>query len=460
MNMDKFLHPEYKEMQERWQMCRDASDGEHAVHSRGEAYLPKLEEETKSSYRMRLLMTPFFGATWRTIITLRGMMFRKNPTIVGPDAMMIDIENIDHSGQSIVSFCQEVALEALTVGRCGVLVDYSAVPDNVTEADARDAGARAFMRAYTAENILDWRYRNAGGKKLLSMVRLMENEVNHDDIELKQNEQLHKILEITGAGYVQRLVKIDDNGDEEQIGDEVIPKMHGQSLSFIPFQCIGVDALDMRVEIPSLMDLVTMNYHHYRQSSSYERGCFISGLPTLFVFGNHDDEKVIYVGGSKANSFPDPQARAEFVEVHSNFEALVTNLKEKEHQMAVLGARMLESQRSGVESEGALARKQSGEESVLADISTTVSNGMTNCLRWFADWQGYLTDDIRFELTKDFLPFAMNAQEITALFSAYIGKGLSYDALYYNYQRAGLYPPGSTMEEERGKIDEGTPGMA
>lgn len=455
---DKFLHPDYQNMQSRWTMCRDAAAGEYEVHNKGELYLPRLEQETDKSYQLRLSMTPFFGATWRTIITLRGMMFRKEPTIEIPDAMQDDLSNIDYAGQSLTSFAQDVSMQALTVGRSGVLVDYSSVPDGVTEADARNAGSRSFMRLYNAESILNWQYRNDRGMKVLSMVRLLEDASNYDDIELEPSDEIHKVLMLNGNIYQQLIYKVDGQGNENLIQD-ITPRMQGSTLDFIPFQPIGADSLDMRVEIPPLIDLITTNFHHYRQSSSYERGCFISGLPTANIFGEPNADRNIYVGGTMANVFSDPNARFEYAEVSSEFGGLLKNLEKKEYQMAVLGARMLESQRAGVESEGALARKQSGEESVLADISTTISQGMTQALKWFADWQGYESKDISFQLTKDFLPFAMDAQEITALFSAYLGKGLSYDALYYNYKRAGLYPPGTTIDEERGKINEGVPGM-
>jgi hypothetical protein len=75
-------HPQYDDMLSRWQKCRDASIGEHAVHAAGVTYLPLLHQETQSNYKLRLCMTPFFNATWRTIAGLRGMVFRKPPVFV------------------------------------------------------------------------------------------------------------------------------------------------------------------------------------------------------------------------------------------------------------------------------------------------------------------------------------------------------------------------------------------
>lgn len=458
---NKFLHPEYISMQSRWQMCRDAAAGEYEVHNKREMYLPKLEMEKDKSYETRLMMTPFFGATWRTIITLRGMMFRRDPVVAVPDSMMDDLNNIDYAGKSLISFAQKIAVEALTVGRVAVLTEYSMVPDGVTEADAIRSGARSFLKSYTAESILDWSHQNTGGRKILAMVRLLEDKTSYtDNIEIKEDDQIHRVLELINGVYTQRIFRVGNKGESEQIGPDIIPRMNGATLDFIPFQPIGVDSLDMNVEIPPLIDLVTMNFHHYRQSSSYERGCFISGLPTLMIYGNNDDSKVIYVGGSMANSFPDPSARAEFVEVESGFDALVGNLDKKEQYMAVLGARMLESRKDGVESGVAWERKQSGEESVLADIATTISNGLTQSLKWLAEWNGHESGDVRFELNREFLPRSMTAQEVQAYMQAYLGNVISYDTLHHNFNKAGLYPPGSTKEDEKEMIDNAAPGMS
>lgn len=464
------IHKEYVKMKSRWKKCRDAAAGEYEIHEATTAYLPKLPEESDVSYKMRLDMTPWFNASWRTIIGLRGMMFRRPPTITFPDSLSSLLENVDNEGTSIETYLQKMALEALIVGRVGELVDYPNLDSAVTMADAKGENARPYLVRYVAENILDWKYKTVNGSRKLVMVRLKESEDVRDDIEIEENEEIHKILELNENGeYSQKLViavkgnyqvrdKKEGEVSEKEVPDSlVVPKMNNKSLDYIPFQFIGVDSLDGTVEVPPLMDLVDLNVHHYRQSSAYERGCFISGLPTLAVYGNQDDKKVIYIGGATANNFSNPSARMEFVEVQSKFEALTQNLENKERQMAVIGARMLEKQNKGVESSDTLARKQSGEESILSDMSTTIGSGATNILRWFAEWAGAESSDVKVELTKEFLPFAMDSGMITALMAAHIQGGLSYNALYYNFEKAGLYPPDTSLDKESGLISESNP---
>ena len=63
-------------------------------------------------------MTPFYNASWRTMIGLRGLMFRKDP--IKSDDFDLDFDYVELS-----KFC---ALESLTVGRVGLLVDFSDKP--------------------------------------------------------------------------------------------------------------------------------------------------------------------------------------------------------------------------------------------------------------------------------------------------------------------------------------------
>lgn len=448
----KFTHDDYDKMMSRWTMARDAAAGEYEVHEKGKLYLPPLKLESREDYNTRVAMTPFFGATWRTIIALRGMLFRKDPDVTVPDSIMDGLKHIDTNGNGFTNFAQTIALESLIVGRVGILDDFPMVDNRLTVADA--GMVSPFMTWYATESILDWAYTLNNGRRVLSFVRLLESDV--PGIDLEEGEKIHRLLMLTDSGYIQKVV-VNDGHEDTQVGNDIVPRMNNSTMNFIPFQPVGADGTTLDVGVPPLMDLITMNFHHYRQSSAYERGCFISGLPTLFVYGNQEDDRQIYIGGATANSFSDPQARAEYVEVKSSFEALKDNIDRKEQQMAVLGARMLESQKRAVESSESLERRQSGEESVLADIATNISDGLEQALKWWVDWQGQDSTDVSVQLNREFLPFRMTAQEITAMMSAYLQGGMSFNTLFHNFERAGLYDENTTMEDEQERIDNSAP---
>lgn len=371
-------HESYQDMADRWSLCDALFEGEHGIHEEGTTYLPKLQDEDDRAYQTRMKMTPVFGAFPRTVLGLRGMMFRKPPKIEVPSAIESMLDDIDLSGTTFQGLAQGVVEDALVFGRVGLLVDYPQTIHNATKADAAALNYRPMIVKYDAEAIYNWRTERINGATVLAQVRLEESEeVQDTEDEFKVNcEKRYRVLDLFEGKYRQRLYQVKDG--IETLLDEFYPIMNGKQLDFIPFVVFGVDCVDVDVEAPPLIDLATTVIHHYQQASSYERGCFFSGLPTLFISGinneNADGTAVeISIGGNLANILPRADARAYYVEVAGEFNALRTNLEDKKKEMAVLGARMIESTRQGnPEAAETVARRMSGEESLLSIMAQSV----------------------------------------------------------------------------------------
>ncbi|MFA5387282.1 MAG: DUF4055 domain-containing protein [Candidatus Paceibacterota bacterium] len=221
----------------------------------------------------------------------------------------------------------------------------------------------------------------------------------------------------------------------------------------------GADDSTADPDSPPLLDLVQMNFHHYTVSADYEHGCHWSGLPTLFVFGlQGDKDNPIYIGGAAANCVQDPQGHAEYAQVDSGFDALQHNLEQKENQMAILGARMLERQKSAVEAADTLKQRAAGEQSQLAGMAVIISLSMTRVLSIFAQWAG-VDAEIDYQLNRDFDVSGMSAQELTALVAAWQSgmPGASGPNVYALMQSREMADPTVTYEEEQGRIDSQAP---
>ena len=449
-------HEEFDDMKARWELCDACFEGEHGMHEEGETYLPRLQDESNESYASRLKITPFFNAFYRTVSGLRSMIFRKPPKVVVPEAVVPMLTDIDLAGTTLQGLAQEVAEDALVYGRLGLLVDYPVAPANATKADAAKYNLRPMIVKYDAESIYNWRTSRINGATVLSQVRLKECvEVQDPSDEFAyKSEDRYRVLDLVDGVYRQRVFKIVDN--TEVLDAEVIPMMNGKPLSYIPFFIIGVDCIGADVEAPPLIDLATTNLHHYMQATSYERGCFFSGLPTLFVYGvnsqNPDgSEFEISIGGNMANILPRPDSRAEMVEVTSQFAALRTNLEDKKREMAVLGARMLESQKAGVEAADTVARRMAGEESLLSIMAQTLSMGITSALKVFVEWAG-ANGEVVFELNRDFMPVGMSAQDIAAIVKAWQDGAISQETMFDNLQSGEIIDSSVTFEEEQERI--------
>ena len=82
-------HPEYIAMAPRWKQCRDAAEGEAAIHAATQAYLPKLAAETDDDYKKRLARTLFSAV--HGVVTL-GLEQKIAPT--PPETLYEQIDSL------------------------------------------------------------------------------------------------------------------------------------------------------------------------------------------------------------------------------------------------------------------------------------------------------------------------------------------------------------------------------
>jgi len=450
-------HSEYGKYSSKWKRCRDCSAGQDAVHSGGEAYLPKLKAQTDPDYKSYKIRTTFYNATWRTISGLEGMMLQKPPVVEVPDAMIELLEDVDSAGNPLQVFAQEVCEHALTVGRVGVLVDCPPLAKGATQADAIAQNVRPTLQLYTAENIINWRTGRIDNKTVLTLVVLHEVEDKKDDKDEYKVTAVDqwRVLDLLNNVYRQRLYERKDDADI-QIGADIFPTINSSPINYIPFQFIGTDDASSEVDEPPLIDLVDLNLSHYRTSADYAHGCHFTALPTLFLAGfQSENNDPIYLGSERAIVTKNPDAKAEFIEFSgTGLKTLENKLQREEQLMAIVGARMLEAQKKAVEAADSASIRRKGEESMLSSISQTISLGMTQALRWLAQFAALPDDKVKFELNRDFYPARMAPAELSALVMAWQQGAISDVTLFENLRQGEIIAADTTLEEEQGAIQD------
>jgi hypothetical protein len=250
--------------------------------------------------------------------------------------------------------------------------------------------------------------------------------------------------------YRQRVFEEDKQGLITQIGDDIFPLMNGNTMSFIPFEFIGVRDNSPCVDKPPLLDLVDVNLSHYRTSADLEHGRHFTGLPTPVVCGVQlESGQSLSIGSAKAWVFPDPQASATFLEfTGQGLGELREAMREKESMMATLGARMLAPESKGIESAQTASIHRAGENSVLASISQSISISLTHILEWLRDWSN-ITGEVSVELNRDFVPPTMTAQDLTALVTAWQSGAISHSTLFDNLKQNDIIAADQTFEDEQ-----------
>lgn len=452
-------HPDYEAASNKWSRCRDAVAGQDAVHAGGTKYLPKLKDQTDDDYSAYKLRAGYYNASGRTLEGLVGLVFRKAPQITKSASMDGIVDDVDLQGTSLVNLTQHILNDVLQVGRIGILIEHPAVVEPpVNMAQASEQNLRPYAAVYQTESIWDWKLERVNNVLQPVMVKLYETAVDKvDEFTSESHEQLRALLLIEGV-YIQRLYRKNKKGKWEQSGNDIIPQMQGKPLNHIPFYAFGPKANELQVQDSPLLDLVDLNLAHYRVTADYEHGCHFTGLPMLFLAGVElkDNEKV-YLGSQTAVVTTNTEADGKFIEFQGQgLGALEKNLDRKEKQMATVGARMLEQQKNGVESEGAMEMRANGENSVLASIANLVSRGVTQMLEFMQQWENGSTSEISAQLNTDFMPVGMTPQKLDALTKALQSGSITQETYFYNLERGEMIKPGTdfdTFKEELANVE-------
>jgi hypothetical protein len=453
MNKPDDKHGDYTEYASVWKTCRDASTGQRAIHSNGTRYLPKLAGQSDEEYSAYKARAVYFNATGRTVEAMRGLVFRKTPTVTVPKTMEPWLEDITLSGITMGGLARKTLEDVLKVGRHGLLVDYPPPPNTetpLTISQAQAQNMRPFISPYTAETILNWRNDRVGSKTMLVQVFLYETVKYEPDY----SEQIRELSLMDGF-YQQIIWRKDKNKNEWFEYERIVPTVNGDALNLIPFWFVGPEETDGSVCNPPIEDLAYINISHYMNSADIENGAHVSGLPTPYITGL-DEKTSVNLGTGTVLIVPNENAKVGFLQVETGFETLEKLMDRKEQQMAAIGARLIAPEKKAAEAAETAGIRRSGENSVLADIAGAVEMPIRQALQFMAEWAG-ISGEVTFEFNKDFLPMQMDAQMLTALVAAWQSGAISEHTFFENMQAGEIIMESVTFDDEVDRKAESTP---
>lgn len=454
-------HPHFAGAASRWQRCRAAAEGQEAVYAGGVAFLPKLTEQSEDEYKAYQQRALYYNATGRTVDGLSGLIFRRPPTTEIPAAIEFVNDDADAAGTPLVAFCEGAVDELIKVGRVGLLADYPSDVQARTQAEEQASGARPYVKVYKAETIINWRVEKIANRWQLALVVLTEQyEERADDFATACTPQW-RVLKMIEGKYVVELWRKPAGAEKPILAEgPFTPMMGGKALDFIPFVICGPMGVGVDVAKPPIQDLADVNLSHYRTTADYEHGLHFTGLPTPIITGHQfNDGEKLALGSTQAKAFPNPEAKAFFMEFEGKgLDALSKRLGEKELMMVTLGARMLATEKKQVEAAETAAIHRAGENSVLASLANAASAALSKAFTWCAQW-AKVAEAVRIELNTDYLPSGMTAQDLNALVSAWQTGAISHETLYDNLRRGEIAQQGVDFTEEKTRIETEGPNL-
>ena len=458
-------HPEYVEYEERWQIWRDACEGEYAIKQRGELYLPKKSaSQTNAEYKAYKTRAYYFNATGRTAVGYVGLAFRRDPDLTYPEFLQPILDDVTLDGISFSEFAKFAFEEIVKTGRGGVLVDYPPVSDDTKSMrDFERLGLRPYATYYPPESIINWDESRINNKTVTTLVVLYEciyEQDPADEFDKKKIEQ-YRVLDLKSEGYRQRIFResVNERTREKEwiVVDEYYPKMGGTVMSYIPFEFIGPRDGKSSVQKSPITDLAYMNLSHYRTVADLENGRHWAGSPTpVFIgaFESTDGEDVTEVKlGSESGIHLSADGDAKFLEFEGKgLDELRAAEVEKREMMTILGSRMLAEEKRQVEAAETARIHKAGEDSSLSSVVQSLSKSMTRILEYLRDWMGE-SGDVSCEINTDFVPTEMTPEELTATVSAWQQGALSNIELFERLTAGELIRATKTYEEHETELE-------
>ncbi len=490
-------HAEYDAALPAWLRARDVIAGEDAVKAAGAKYLPRLESQTDDEYAAYRARAAFFNASARTADGFAGLIFRRPPFIKLPETAeasgqkpavkgqraevpssalgraLAELGNdADMMGTPLVSYAKNVVHEVIAVGRAASLVDCEGGVE-----------IRVYVSLYGAERIMNWCVERINGRPVLTSVVLSEradgrvkNEEG-DEFEPAEIEQLRVLKLVPGeadprsqavpcACAVELWQRAEPKSrrakPEWVLVDSRTPLRLGQPLPLIPFVFHGPRHALPSVDKLPLADVIAVNLDHYRLDADFKHGMHFTALPTAWVSG-FDKTATLRIGASTAWVTETPGATAGFLEyTGQGLTTFERAMDRDERLMAVLGARLLESQKKVGETAQAIELRQSGENSILGTLAQSVSGSLTQVLRWCYWWNSteelpdaVTKEQVVLELNTDFSTKGMSAPELVSVVNAWQSGALSRDTMLDLFRRGEILPDGRTNEEEARLIEQG-----
>ena len=357
------------------------------------------------------------------------------------------VANTDLHGTPFAAYAKTIANEVLTVGRAGSLMDFESGAEN-----------RPYIARYPAEQILNWCVERINGRDVPTVISLREtasrfgfqpasaglpgdpNPFATDTVDqvrvlrLVPSNTLGTIQQPPGRStpvahsshsYVCEIwqeIPSKNHRDKPKwhLITSIIPSRLGIALPFIPFVFHGPRHSRPDIDKSPLQDIIAINLDHYRLDADYKHGLHYTALPTAWISGferssNHK------IGSSTAWVTEQTGATAGFLEFHGHgLTSFERAMDRAERQMAVLGSRLLEDQKKVGETAQAIELRQSGENSILSSIATSLSDSLTQVLRWAYWWLS----------TADSLAAISDNQALVRLNTDFSTKGLASDELH------------------------------
>lgn len=473
---------EYKAMIPLWEKVDACYGGTEEMRECGK-YLPQFPMEEDAVYAQRLAVSTFFPAYRDTLDGLTGTIFRK-PIQLGqnvPQAIALDLENIDNAGTHYEVFGQRVFRAGVHHGASYVRVDMPQKPEGIVvdAATAKAINFRPFAQMYSGKELANCpRYVIIDGAPVMQQIVFCEEAVKLDGfgescaerfrvwtlpVYQDASENYHRL----GNASWQIWEKQEEDGTKETkfvlISEDVSPLPNIPVAVFNANPCLTDP---MESEGPVFIDLANLNIKLYQMESDHEANLHLCtpipfdvnlrqdgdgtapGLQQKFPWGAgvwvHTD-----AGGSLGYAEPRGTGLAQR-------EAWIKGIKQ---QLIELGLALAQegSQQGGAMTATEAMLKGGTRASRMTQLARSFQDCFEQVIVFWAQWKGLYTGvaaETEITLGVKDADLVISSQDVSAYAAMQTAGQLSLKTLWAIIGRGGILPDDFDPEQELKNIAE------
>jgi len=455
-------HKNFNLFYSKWQRMRNVFSGNDAMKENATKYIPPLSGQTPDQYKEVINRETFENYTLATAKGMSGLIFAKAPVIELGTQLTALAENIDLAGSNLIDLAQNAVNEVSETGRIGLLVDMITPDIEITSTlQEQQLNLRPYIKTYTTENIINWDTQLINNRAELSFLVLSEPYMVRTGFKFvdKVRYRVYELIEgICTVRVFENIATGRQKDNFQQIGNDIVVKMQGKAIDFIPFVSITSEKLSIDPVNPPLLDLADINISHWYLNVERRNALHFVGFPSIYGVGiQKRANEEVKLGAGTINIFDNPQAKLDFLQLSAEGLGSVEKaLEEKKNAMLALGAKILAPESASQISENTMQMKTAGQRAIIIQIADTVSRGIEKALGFMSSWIGE-NADIKFQLNTDYNLSEMNPQMLAQI---YVGRQMGRlrdEDVFYNLKGGEIIDSTVTLEEYLAGIESQNP---
>ncbi len=445
-------HPMYAAYAPSWQLMRDAIDGEDAVKTKGQAYLPMKsgivamtdlakQNMAYEAYKLRAEFPELVAPTIRGSV---GTMLEKPAVIELPDALEPLREKATRDGMTLDALHRRICVELMSVGRYGVL------PGIGQDGAPYLAGyvAEAITNWDEPDHVVDWLMLDESAPVLDRDTGDWTERVQYRECYIENGRYAARVWTKGSAGWVA----------EEPV--EAADRRR-RPLGILPF--VFIDAADLSAnpdDVP-LYGLAKLAVRVYRMDADYTFALHMTSEPTPVAIGfdspkdaAKNGEAPTTLGSSKLWLLP-KGGDAKYLEFSGpGLEQQAKAIDASLQRAIIFGAQLFADNKKSAESGEAIKTRLGNQHATLRSIAQNSAAGLEKALKNTALWVGADPNKVKVTPNLDFADHTLDAQEITAIVAGWQAGAYSWRSAFDRLQKGGVIPDDRTPEDEEKLIIE------